>query len=78
VFRKSDELFVENSWVQVMMGQGIMPQSWHPVASRLSARELENFLGQLRQQVARTVATLPSHDAYIARYCAAGSDARAA
>jgi tryptophan halogenase len=77
VFRKNEELFVENSWVQVMMGQGIMPQSCHPVASRLSAAELDHFLRSQRQTVAQTVASLPSHEAYIARYCAAG-DARAA
>lgn len=77
VFRKNEELFVENSWVQVMMGQGIMPQSWHPVAARLSAAELDHFLASQRKMVAQTVASLPSHDAYIARYCAAG-DARAA
>ena len=35
VFRKNEELFVENSWVQVMMGQGIVPQSYHPVAGKL-------------------------------------------
>ncbi|MGZ7238522.1 tryptophan 7-halogenase, partial [Streptococcus pyogenes] len=31
VFRTSDELFAENSWIQVMMGQGLMPQRHHPV-----------------------------------------------
>ena len=30
VFRKNEELFTENSWVQVMMGQGIMPRSLSP------------------------------------------------
>ena len=71
VFRRNEELFVENSWVQVMMGQGLEPQSWHPVAARLRADELERFLSTLREGVARTVDGLPSHQAYIARYCAA-------
>lgn len=77
VFRKNDELFVENSWVQVMMGQGIMPESYHPIATRLRADELDRFLTMLRESVARTVASLPDHQAYIARYCAA-QEAKAA
>jgi tryptophan halogenase len=69
VFRKNEELFVENSWVQVMMGQGIVPQSWHPVAARLPDRELEGFLRMLRESVSRTVDGLPQHQDYVARYC---------
>ncbi|MFM5916538.1 MAG: tryptophan halogenase family protein [Novosphingobium sp.] len=71
VFRKNEELFVENSWVQVMMGQGIMPQSYHPIAAKLRAEELDHFLGSLRTSVGNTVDTLPSHGDYIASYCAA-------
>ncbi|MCZ8324506.1 MAG: tryptophan 7-halogenase [Sphingomonadaceae bacterium] len=77
VFRKNEELFVENSWVQVMMGQGIMPQSYHPIATRLRADELDKFLTMLRESVAKTVAGLPDHQTYIARYCAA-QEAKAA
>lgn len=77
VFRKNEELFVENSWVQVMMGQGIMPQSYHPIATKLRAEELDRFLTMLRESVARTVAGLPDQQSYIARYCAA-QDAEAA
>ncbi|MDB5679320.1 tryptophan halogenase family protein [Sphingomonas bacterium] len=69
VFRKNEELFAENSWVQVMMGQGIVPRAWHPVAEKLSDDELDRFLGMLRQNVTRTVASLPEHAAYVARYC---------
>ncbi len=71
VFRKNEELFIENSWVQVMMGQGIVPQSYHPVAAKLRPEELNAFLGGLRDSVARTVAGLPDHHAYVARYCGA-------
>ena len=76
VFRKNEELFVENSWVQVMMGQGIVPQSYHPVAGKLRPEELTAFLGGLREGVAKTVASLPEHHAYVASYCGA-SDAAA-
>ena len=77
VFRKNEELFAENSWVQVMMGQGIVPQSYHPVATKLSAEELDGLLAGLREAAAKTVAGLPEHHAYVARYCGA-QDAAAA
>ncbi len=71
VFRKNEELFVENSWVQVMMGQGIVPQSYHQIAAKLRPDELDKFLSMLRDGVSKTVAGLPTHGSYIARYCAA-------
>jgi tryptophan halogenase len=71
VFRRNEELFAENSWVQVMMGQGITPRAWHPIAEKLSDEELERFLSTIRDNVARTVTGLPEHGAYVARYCGA-------
>lgn len=70
-FRKNEELFAENSWVQVMMGQGIDPQSWHPIAEKLSDEELMRLMSTLREDVTRTVATLPEHHTYVAQYCGA-------
>jgi tryptophan halogenase len=69
VFRKNEELFVENSWVQVMMGQGITPQSYHPIAEKLSDEELARLLGTIRDMVAGTVKSLPEHAAYVSQYC---------
>ncbi len=77
VFRKNEELFAENSWVQVMMGQGIMPQAYHPVATKLSDDELDHLLRGLRDSVARTVASLPGHSAYVAQYCGQPREAAA-
>lgn len=77
VFRKNEELFVENSWVQVMMGQGIMPRAYHPVATKLSDEELAQLLKGLREKVAKTVAALPEHASYVARYCGARESAAA-
>ena len=71
VFRKNDELFTENSWVQVMMGQGIIPRAYHPIAEKLRDDELTRFLATIRETVTRTVASLPEHGAYVARYCGA-------
>ena len=74
VFRKNEELFAENSWIQVMLGQGITPRSYHPVAAKLRQDELDRFLGGLREGVSQTVAGLPSHADYVARYCGANEE----
>jgi tryptophan halogenase len=71
VFRRNEELFAENSWVQVMMGQGIVPRSWHPIAAKLRDDELATLLQSLRDSARRTVTGLPEHGAYVARYCGA-------
>ncbi|TPG56468.1 tryptophan halogenase family protein [Sphingomonas glacialis] len=69
VFRRNEELFAENSWVQVMLGQGIEPAAYHPIADKLRDEELAKFLATLRDNVARTVAGLPAHADYVAQYC---------
>ena len=71
VFRRNEELFAENSWIQVMMGQGIAPQSHHPIAEKLRDDELERLLDTIRAEVRQTVAKLPAHEDYVARYCGA-------
>jgi tryptophan halogenase len=73
VFRRNEELFAENSWVQVMMGQGILPQAYHPIATKLSDDEMTKLLTTLGDNVARTVDGLPEHHAYVARYCGTSS-----
>lgn len=72
VFRRNEELFQENSWVQVMMGQGIFPRAHHPIASKLTDDELARLLASIRANVARSVATMPTHADYVAQYCGTG------
>jgi tryptophan halogenase len=70
VFHPSDELFAPNSWIQVMMGQGIEPRGYHPVADLMGRAELTQFLGDIQLKVSRTVAGLPGHQAYVEQLCA--------
>ena len=71
VFRVPNELFAENSWIQVMVGLGILPQQYHPVADLMGDAELSQFLNGIRSGIQNTVAKLPAHDAYVRSYCAA-------
>jgi len=71
VFRIPNELFAENSWIQVMLGQGIMPDQHHQSADLMGDAELLHFLEGIRSTVNRTVAQLPPHQAYMEKYCGA-------
>lgn len=70
VFLDDGDLFRVDSWTQVMLGQGIMPQQFHQIASIMSETELTQFLASMRKQVDTRVAQLPSHAQFIAQYCA--------
>lgn len=71
VFKVQEELFAENSWVQVMLGQGIMPREHHPTADVMDDAEIKRFLDYVKTNVDRTVAGLPTHAQYINKYCPA-------
>jgi tryptophan halogenase len=71
VFRAPNELFAENSWIQVMLGQGIMPRQHHQAADLMGDAELTGFLESIRASVDKTVAQLPAHQAYMETYCGA-------
>jgi len=74
VFRISNELFAENSWIQVMLGQGIEPRQHHPVADLMGDQELSSFLEGIRTTVNKTVSQLPAHHEYVEQYCRARSE----
>lgn len=69
--RNGEEMFAEMSWVQVMLGQGIVPQSYHPLVDQLSDEELEGFISNVGRITANCVDAMPAHEAFIDRYCRA-------
>ena len=69
-FQKQNELFRVDSWAQVMLGQGVTPDSHHPAAAMLSDAQLHQSMQQQRQRVLQAVAQLPAHGEFIRRYCA--------
>jgi len=71
VFHVPGELFGENSWIQVMMGQGIMPKRYHPTADAVPPAELQRFLDDIRASVLGNVERMPAHMDYLRSYCPA-------
>jgi tryptophan halogenase len=71
VFEAEFDIFRENSWNQVMLGQGIEPQSYHPIVDMMSEQELRQFMQIQGQKVDQVLAQLPTHQQFIERYCPA-------
>jgi tryptophan halogenase len=78
VGRDHDDLFRDASWVQVMLGQGIMPADYDPMADQIAPQQLTEFLANLRTLIARSIASLPTHEDYLRQHCPADASLLAA
>jgi tryptophan halogenase len=70
VFRENAELFSEISWVEVFLGQNLMPRSYHPLVDALEEERIANFLDNVRSTIKRCVEVMPTHASYVAQQCA--------
>ncbi|MFN3778681.1 MAG: tryptophan halogenase family protein [Brevundimonas aurantiaca] len=71
VFREDDELFTEESWIQVFLGQGVIPAGYDPLVDVTPEAEIERFLNDVETVIGKCVAVMPSHADYVARVCSA-------
>ena len=71
VQRDNEELFSEISWMQVFLGQNIIPKRYHPMVDLLSDSELKEMIEGTRRVLDNSAALLPAHAEYIAKTCAA-------
>jgi tryptophan halogenase len=71
IVREHEELFAEVAWLQVLIGQGVLPRAHHPLADALQAAQLDEFLGLAARHAEGVAARMPAHDDFLARHCAA-------
>ena len=69
VFEAEGDIFRENSWTQVMLGQGIEPESYHPIVDMMDDQELRQFMQIQLRKVDTVLSQLPTHQEFINRYC---------
>lgn len=77
IFRFNEELFTEVGWLQVMVGQGIMPRSYHPLADTPGDANVDRYLASIRELIAAKVARMPDHRTYLDRLCGSPVEAAA-
>jgi tryptophan 7-halogenase len=71
-FRNAEEMFAVTSWVQVMLGQHIVPTGYHPAVDLIPEREVAALVDGVRDVIARCVAAMPAHEQFLARVLAPG------
>ena len=70
-FRNAEEMFALTSWVEVLIGQRILPRTYHPAVDQLSDAELKLLMDGVQKVIATCVDAMPTHQQFIARHCAA-------
>ena len=70
IFRDNDELFTDLGWVQVLTGQGITPERYHPVVDAISDQQLDKYMQDLKTIMQNEVAKMTTHEQFIAANCA--------
>jgi len=66
--RHGDDFFALPNWVQVMLGQGIVPRNYHPMVDEMPDDRLQEHVDGVRSMLARAVPSMPLHQEWIDRY----------
>jgi len=67
VFREYGELFSEVSWTAVLVGQGIVPDDYHPVVDTLDEAKIKLLTARVKSDIANAVRDGISHEEAIGR-----------
>lgn len=71
VYQADGDLFQLASWLQVMLGQGLYPDAYHPLGQLMSEGQLKEALGALQANISGVVERMPLHADFVSRYCPA-------
>lgn len=68
VFNENNDIFRDASWVQVMMGQGIYPESYHPSADVQDIDKLMDTMQKILKAKLEPLDSMVQHDEFLTRY----------
>jgi tryptophan halogenase len=71
VARQEGHLFSDSSWIAVLLGQGIVPARWDPLAETVPIADLQRKATELRDNLHRAIARMPTHAEFIEKNCKA-------
>jgi len=70
-YQGNDEMFRIDSWIMVMLGQGVWPNSYHRLAQMMEPGQLQRALSDLKAGIAQQLAKLPDHQQFVQAYAPA-------
>jgi tryptophan halogenase len=71
IMREDTELFPEQSWLHVFLGQNVVPASYDPMADTLDPDVSQRNLDDIRAVTRRCAEIMPLHQDFIRQNCAA-------
>ena len=72
ILREDAELFPVQSWLSVMIGQGIRPRGYDPLTDGLDPQKVTAKLDDIRAAIRHWADAMPAHQDFIDRNCSAG------
>lgn len=70
-------LFSAPSWLSVFLGQGVLPQAYHPMADNLPLEDVLAEMEAVRDSISRRVDAMPTHAQFVRDYCEGSEPLRA-
>jgi tryptophan halogenase len=67
IFKDGEELFGEESWIQVLIGQGLIPESYDPFVDLQPEERIVKYLNDIAAVIAKCLAVMPAHGDYVAQ-----------
>ena len=72
-YQGEGDLFRADSWLQVLLGQGLEPRGRHRMGQLVPEPQLRQALHDLKTNIGGAVAKLPPHDEFLRGYAAAAA-----
>ena len=71
LYEDAEDLFKNVAWLQVLLGQNVSPENYHPMADVISDDQLSQFLSGIKAVVSNRATRFPDHRDWLDKHCAA-------
>jgi len=70
-------MFLDTSWHAVYLGQRVVPTHYYPLVDTYATDDVRRYVSEVKSIIDKGVDIMPTHQAFLERYCQAGRVAHA-